>query len=768
MKLPSDDTPVQSAGLQDRTSFTIKESKEAFRFLSSGLYSNKIRAVIRELSCNAVDAHTFVKASHVPIEVKIPNRLDPIFYVKDFGPGLTHDQVMGLYTTYFKSTKQNSNEMIGGLGVGSKSAFAYTKMYTIESRVSGEVRTYSAFIEDDEPQCALMGTAQTDEPNGLTVSFVARERDFWSFAQEAQEVFQWFSVSPTLKGAESQILPINYTKVTPSVSLPALRYVSEAIVRMGGVAYPLGRFSDQISADDPSREAFSWVSNVKALLEAPIGSMRKAASGEEIDYDNRTVASLKSIIENAFISGTEHVLNMVLALDSGKWQDRKQGNALLESARMSSLWHSKNTSYRYESSTPLLNQVAARCGVEVEALAPFTHGLEPYAWDSFTTLRIGRANVTRGARGKKSKVHTWQDIREQQYHKSGVADLPGFHDNVHVFLDDVPIKNRWADRAWTTWQKNIQPEVDSLYLFVIQPINGMLGTLEFEAERQSLMQILGYPHELGALSSGLSIADKKAFLARSEQSVEARGLGKEKVLRVYDNKPFYWVGVDDNKSYTDGEDSQFGQAGKDFLAMLRNEGTGKYSFIYEFLKKLELQGTRVQQIAEADIPRVRTFDNARSLLDVLVENIQSNKVLESIHAIDQVLDVGESYGRCANLVAALLYEAEIHESTRTAIEGTSLGNYVEKLRGYRLKPAREDTIKLMSFATCLNALAGNTVKLPYKHVKIDIDRMLQQKYPMLSRNLPSATSDPVHLRAYVQWCEEQHRPGEGLDNCMLR
>lgn len=63
--------------------------------LSSGLYSNKIRAVIRELSCNAVDAHTSAGNKN-PIEVKLPNALDKQFYVKDFGTGLTHDQVMKL------------------------------------------------------------------------------------------------------------------------------------------------------------------------------------------------------------------------------------------------------------------------------------------------------------------------------------------------------------------------------------------------------------------------------------------------------------------------------------------------------------------------------------------------------------------------------------------------------------------------------------------------------------------------------------------------
>ena len=38
--------------------FRIRNSAKAFSILSSGLYANKIRAIVRELSCNAVDSHT--------------------------------------------------------------------------------------------------------------------------------------------------------------------------------------------------------------------------------------------------------------------------------------------------------------------------------------------------------------------------------------------------------------------------------------------------------------------------------------------------------------------------------------------------------------------------------------------------------------------------------------------------------------------------------------------------------------------------------------
>ena len=45
--------------------FQIGNSAQAFKILSDSLYSNKQRAVVREVLCNAVDAH---------IEAGIPER----------------------------------------------------------------------------------------------------------------------------------------------------------------------------------------------------------------------------------------------------------------------------------------------------------------------------------------------------------------------------------------------------------------------------------------------------------------------------------------------------------------------------------------------------------------------------------------------------------------------------------------------------------------------------------------------------------------------
>lgn len=90
--------------------------------------------MIRELSCNAKDAHVDAGKGDVPFEIHLPNDLEPWFAVTDFGIGLSHEDVTGLYRTYFDSTKTKSNDVTGQFGIGSKSPFAYVDQFTVEAR----------------------------------------------------------------------------------------------------------------------------------------------------------------------------------------------------------------------------------------------------------------------------------------------------------------------------------------------------------------------------------------------------------------------------------------------------------------------------------------------------------------------------------------------------------------------------------------------------------------------------------------------------------
>lgn len=226
--------------------FKIKSNSKAFQILSSGLYSNKIRAIIRELSCNAVDSHVAAGDPGLPISIHLPNSFEPYFSVRDFGIGLNHDQVTNIYTTYFESTKTDSNDYIGALGLGSKSPFSYTDNFTVTAIKDGFQRIYSAFINaSGSPSIALMTESKTDEHNGVEVKLAVNNmHDFSKFTQEASHVFTYFKVKPNVIGTYTDV-KIEYDTIdlVPGVNIRKVVGSSynecNSIAIMGNIAYPI-------------------------------------------------------------------------------------------------------------------------------------------------------------------------------------------------------------------------------------------------------------------------------------------------------------------------------------------------------------------------------------------------------------------------------------------------------------------------------------------------------------------------------------------------
>lgn len=294
MKIENTNEEVVLANVTEHGQFKIKNSAKAFGILSSGLYSNKIKAIIRELSCNAWDSHKEANKSEVQFTVHLPNSLEPWFSVRDYGLGLDHEGVTQLYTTYFESTKQNSNDFIGALGLGSKSPFSYTTNFVVTAIHSNVKRIYTAYINDHGiPAIALMDTSDTEECNGVEVNIPIENRsDFSRFAYEASQVFKWFNVLPEITGKSDLVIEKhNYEEkdLIPGVHLLSNRGTSYAV--QGNIAYPINLPKDAI---DENLSSILYGSSL--VMHFEIGELDVAASREELSYIPLTVKSISDKI----------------------------------------------------------------------------------------------------------------------------------------------------------------------------------------------------------------------------------------------------------------------------------------------------------------------------------------------------------------------------------------------------------------------------------------------------------------------------------------
>ena len=284
--------------------FRIRNSAKAFNILSSGLYANKIRAIVRELSCNAVDSHIAAGKKDTPFDVHLPNTLEPWFSIRDYGTGLTHEQVTQIYTTYFESTKTNSNEFIGALGLGSKSPFSYTDNFTVTAIRDGVKGIYSAFINDSGvPSIAKMMSEDTDEPAGVEVKFSVNDRyDFEKFRQEARQVYTYFALRPVVSGnADFKFIDVEYETrdVIPGVhSIKGGSRMSIAI--MGNIAYPIS-----VPQADQSLGKLSNLLSCSLEMHFGIGELDFQASREGLSYIPQTIESIQRKLEAVNAALTE-------------------------------------------------------------------------------------------------------------------------------------------------------------------------------------------------------------------------------------------------------------------------------------------------------------------------------------------------------------------------------------------------------------------------------------------------------------------------------
>ena len=318
--------------------FRIRNSAKAFSILSSGLYANKIRAIVRELSCNAVDSHAAAGKQDVPFDVHLPNQLEPHFSIRDYGVGLSHDQVTQIYTTYFESTKTNSNEFIGALGLGSKSPFSYTDNFTVTAIKDGVRGIYSAFInEQGVPSIALMMQEKTDEPSGVEVKFSVNDYyDYGKFRNEAQTVYTYFTLRPVVSGcAGFEFTDIAYERKDIVPGVHSISHRGSSVAVMGNIAYPI-----DVPQSSTAMGELNNLLNCGLEIHFGIGELDFQASREGLSYIPQTINAIKHKLELL----NESLAN-VLALEADAITNLWDRAIFLNNKRQHSLWSAAAAKY---------------------------------------------------------------------------------------------------------------------------------------------------------------------------------------------------------------------------------------------------------------------------------------------------------------------------------------------------------------------------------------------------------------------------------------
>lgn len=297
MITPDTQKPKVTVNAGERSEMQVADVAKVFSMLTSSLYSDVPQSIVREIWSNARDGHADAGCLDRPFQVTFPNALNPVFRVRDFGIGLTHEQVMGLYTNLGASTKEDSNTGVGKFGIGSKSPFAYTDNFNVATYMDGTKTFYSVVIEEGGiPAVYVLADEKTDEENGVEVTFPIEGNDVQKFCTAAHRVAFGFDVKPDVTDMDGNVDEhfdgwkeleiISEGKGWTLLKGNLEGYRGKAYAKMGCVLYPI----DGDKVDGLNYEEKRMLEHTM-IIDFPIGSLDITPNREQLLYSRLSPTS---------------------------------------------------------------------------------------------------------------------------------------------------------------------------------------------------------------------------------------------------------------------------------------------------------------------------------------------------------------------------------------------------------------------------------------------------------------------------------------------
>lgn len=289
MKPYKEKVEVLERGTQLRTAkLSIdEENLDLVMEMLATLYTYPAEAIVREYATNAWDSH--VEAGNPnPIEVTTPNRWDRKLYIQDYGVGLSVDELYDLYRNYGSSTKRESDDVTGMLGIGSKSGLSYADSFNIRAVKDGRYAEILVARDADSARSdmKLLDEGDTDEPNG--VRFSIEVSDVNEIKRACDKVFKYWKHAKVLIDGQPPKLVAEGEKIDDKTFLLERTNTwgtdANDIIVMGNVAYPVDFELRSILRD--SKQVIHW---------ADIGAFTPHPSREALKYNKHTKQYIESV-----------------------------------------------------------------------------------------------------------------------------------------------------------------------------------------------------------------------------------------------------------------------------------------------------------------------------------------------------------------------------------------------------------------------------------------------------------------------------------------
>lgn len=255
----------------------------------SDIYSDVKVAIVRELSTNAIDSHIKVGQT-CPIEIYTPTALSPKLVIQDFGEGMNADDIRNIYSKYGASTKRDSDDFNGTLGIGAKSPLAYGgKTFTVVGIKDG---IQTSVVVGYDPSAGgtmeIIDECETDKPNGVKITVPVNDRyDHAAFEEAAMQFADYATFPVKVNGKRPEVKGRWLTDKIRVIPQSGWRGNSPDMVVMGNVAYRID-----------TKEGYPFIDdNYRVIFYVEMGEVDFTPSREDLNYSNHTKATIERLVQ---------------------------------------------------------------------------------------------------------------------------------------------------------------------------------------------------------------------------------------------------------------------------------------------------------------------------------------------------------------------------------------------------------------------------------------------------------------------------------------
>lgn len=273
-----------------KTSIDPKNLEFITTLLSSNLYSDPEQSFIREIVSNAWDSHVEAGTTDIPVIVRFKAGVNGWeVTIRDFGTGLSPERFQEVYCNIGSSTKRESNEFIGGFGIGKYSSLACTNTVYITSYYEGTAFLYVMVKSENTITTNLVMEKPTKEKNGVEVT-IKNISNIYPYKSALKYIT--FFPNVYIDGIDNKV---NSTKLKRFNNFAVASESIDTKILLGNVLYPC----NVSLLSTASRRFLDNIGPSGIVIKFNVGEINITPNRESIIYSSDTISKIEDRVTAA-------------------------------------------------------------------------------------------------------------------------------------------------------------------------------------------------------------------------------------------------------------------------------------------------------------------------------------------------------------------------------------------------------------------------------------------------------------------------------------